>query len=239
MSTINNTVISTLANVMEFMSPFAGGAVPDETDQEYADWKRWIQVKQEEAAKRGFWRRLLTRAEFSVSAGDETTLLPDNFHKSNGLYVFETPDGVDWADPDRIEDTDQNLFVEYVTDNTDDDFAKWRVRYAIPPEEDMDVIIWYFANPPMPVDTTDKVLLPGDMIGYGALSEYFRGTGAEGSQDDARNEFENRMNTYLELEMIPARYELLSFASRGAVRVDRIEKAKDYYRSRPGRNTQG
>jgi hypothetical protein len=235
MSTLTNQTIKTLTDVLNFMSPFAGGSIPDENDSEYADWVRWIQVKQEEYAVRGFWRRLLTKVDLSIEKDEETTLLPDNFHKSNGLYVLDV-NGVDWAEDSNLDG--QVIFVEMCNDSTDEDFGKWRVRYSDTPTEDVTATLWYFANPPKPVDSTDILILPGDMIGYGALTEYYRVANQEGSMDKAEQDAENRFNTYISMEMIPAKYELLNFSTRGSRRIDRLEVAKGYYKSRVNRNHQ-
>jgi hypothetical protein len=234
-NTNTNQIIKTLGNVLTFMATSAGGTIPPETDSEYADWVRWITVKQEEYAQRAFWRRLLTRTELSITADEETTLLPDNFHKPNGVYVLEVNE-VDWAENDN--EDDQTIFVEMCTDYTDDDFGKWRIRYGTTPTEDATAILWYFANPPKPVASTDLVLLPGDMVAYGALTEYYRVANQEGSMDKAEQDAENRFNTYLSMEMIPPKYELLTFSSRGSKRKDRSEIAKSYYTSRTNRGSQ-
>jgi hypothetical protein len=233
MSTITNQSIKTLADVMNFMSPFAGGSVPATTDQEYTDWIRWIVNKQEEYARRGFWRRLLKRDTTEIDSSG-VTVLPDDFNRSNGLYIFEV-DGVDWAEENN--EAQQTIFVEMITDSTSEDFGKWQVVVSNPPTTTKAVTIWYFINPPAPTASTDIILLPGDMIAYGALAEYFRTTGAEGSQDKAEEDAENRFSTYMSMEMIPPKYELLRFTTRGTKRVDYIENAKSRYH-RPYRNTQ-
>lgn len=211
---------------MNFMSPFAGGSVPNSTDQEYLDWRRWIVNKQEEYARRAFWRRLLKRDVLDIEG--ESVVLPDDFNKHNGLYIFAV-NGVDWAEENN--EAGISLYVEMITDPDDEDFGKWQVVFS-ESVDSAEATIWYFANPPAPVDPTDKVLLPGDMIGYGALGEYFRTTGAEGSQDKAEEDAENRFTTYISLEMIPPKYELLRFATRGSKRVDYLANARSrYYRS--------
>jgi hypothetical protein len=235
MSTNTNAILSTVSDVMNFMSPYAGGSVPDVNDTEYTDWLRWIATKQEEYARRGFWRRLLTRTTLSIVADATTTLLPTNFNKPNGIYVLDV-NGVDWAESNNADNV--SIFVEMVTDSTSSDFGKWRIYYATAPTESVTATLWYFANPPQPTASSDKLLLPGDMVGFAALAEYYRVANQEGSMDKAEQDAENRFNTYLSLEMIPPKYELLSMASRGSTRVDRLELAKNYYRSRTNRSTQ-
>lgn len=234
MSTITNQSVKTLADVMNFMSPFAGGSVPNSTDQEYSDWRRWIVNKQEEFAKRAFWRRLLKRDTLEIDTTG-VAVLPDDFNRANGLYILEV-DGVDWAEDNN--EAQQIIFVEMITDSEDVDFGKWQVVCSLPPTSAKTATIWYFINPPAPVDPSDIVLLPGDMIAYGALAEYFRTTGAEGSQDKAEEDAENRFTTYISLEMIPPKYELLHFSTRGSKRVDHLVNARNRY-YRPLRNTQG
>lgn len=217
-----NQVIRTLRDVMEkVMAPSAGGSMPDfstNPEDEYMQWVSWIQQKQEEYAVRAFWRRLLTREEIEIEG--DTTVLPDRFHKPNGLYVLDV-DGVDYADPDNPQ-----LTVEMITDPTDTDFGKWQIRFK-DTQERKTAIIWYFANPPVPTDETDIVLLPGDMIGYSALGEYFRSIGADGSQDKAEEDAENRFIEYLSMEMIPPRHELLTIKTQQ--NVDRIAYQKQFY----------
>lgn len=219
-------VLSTLADVMNFMSVYAGGSVPSENDDEYEAWRRWIRVKQEEYAKRGFWRRLLQRAEITLSG--ETTLLPENFHKANGLYVLDVA-GVDWMEHDNKDG--MYVYIEMVNDSDDSDLGRWRMRFSSEIEE-TEAVIWYFANPPVPEASTDKILLPGDMIAYGALSEYFGATNRAGSQDKAEQDAENRFISYLSLEMIPPKNELLVFSNTNGSKPNYNATARsNYYRS--------
>jgi hypothetical protein len=229
MSVNSNQTLKTLSDVLLFMSSFAGGSVPDATDQEYVDWVRWVGMKQEEYALRAFWRRCLTRV--SITLDGETTLLPDRFHKHNGIYVLEV-DGVDWAEHNNSDG--QEILVEMDGDPLSANFGKWQVRFS-EEVDNVSAVLWYFANPPRPTLSADIVLLPGDMIGYAALGEYFRTTGAEGSQDKAESDAENRFQEYLSLEMIPPKYELLSFKDPG--HVNRTAQYRSYYR-RTGRNRQ-
>lgn len=233
-STEISTNIRTLGDVLSFMAPFAGGSVPTDGSDELADWIRWIQNKQEEYAKRAFWRRCLTREEFTLTDGDETGVLPDRFNRPNALFMFIV-DEIDWNDPDNTDG--QSIFVEFNNDFDGSDFAKWQMRYENEIEEDATAIIWYFANPPTPQANDDVLVLPGDMIGYSALGEYFRTTGAEGSQDEVEASAENRFTEYLTVEMIPDKSELLSHRY-GEKRIDRLATAKSYYRSRTNRNFQ-
>lgn len=221
----------TISDIMTLMAPSAGGAVPDEDSEEYGQWLLFIQTKYEEASRRGFWRRLLKKSTLTLAEGDEVVYLPDDFQRANGLYIFYV-DGVDLCDPDREPD-DQSIFAEVDTDPFEEDgvtpnanFGKWRVTFTEPVAEAQEAPIWYFCVPPKPTEATDKILLPGDMVAFGALSEVFRTTNLEGSQDDARGEYENRLNTYLAMEMIPPRNEILTFVTnpRGA---DRLRLAKN------------
>lgn len=225
--------VRTLGDVLNFMAPFAGGSIPDENDQEYIDWVRWIQNKQEEYARRSMWRRCLTREVITI--GGFTTVLPDRFHKPNGLYMLIV-DEVDWNEnPNTAE---MGIFVEMNNDPDDEDFGKWQMRFSEEVDAGTSAIIWYFANPPKPTATTDVLLLPGDMIGYAALGEYFRTTGAEGSQDKAEEDAENRFGEYNSLEVIPAKNELLTFTT-GVTKIDYGKRARGYYQSRFRRNIQG
>lgn len=231
MSTDVSQIIATPNDVMAFIAPYSGGAVPSEGSTEYEDRLRWTQVKQEEYARRGFWRRCLRRESFSITADDETTTLPDSFNKPNGLYIFLVGD-VDWMEDDN--EDEQILTVEMDNDPGSDDFGSWRVRYKTPVTENTTATIWYFGNPPKPESGTDKLLLHGDMIAYGVLSEFYRSINAEGSQDDARNEAENRLTSYQALEVIPPKNEILRMAT-STRKTDFLVKAKQQYAYRTNR----
>lgn len=226
-----STSIRTLVDVLNFMAPFAGGSVPDGDSQEYSDWVRWIQIKQEEYARRAFWRRCLTREIITLNG--ETTVLPDRFNRPNALYMLIV-DGVDWNETPNTDE--QNVFVEMNNDPDDANFGKWQMRFLNKADND-EAILWYFANPPKPTAESDILILPGDMIGYSALAEYFRTTGAEGSQDKAEEDAENRFIEYLSIEVIPDKSELLR-NSESDTRVDRLATARSYYANRSRRNYQ-
>ena len=235
MATDTQSTIRTLGEIMSFMAPFAGGSIPGSGEPEYLDWVRWIQQKQEEYARRAFWRRCLTKQEMTLDG--ETTLLPDRFHKPNGLFMVVV-DGVDWMDADNSDE--QVIFVEMnnnlllddgITTNTN--FGKWQMRFKDAPSS-VSATIWYYANPPKPTASSDIVLLPGDMIGYAALGEYYRTSGAEGSQDKAEQDAESRFQEYLSIETIPGKNELMRF-ERSNTKTNRLEEAKNYYRFRDRR----
>lgn len=230
MATEVNSSIRTLNDILYQMAPFAGGVVPNETDQEYADWLRWVAQKQEEYARRAFWRRCLTREEITLDG--YTTVLPVRFHKPNGLYMLIV-DGVDWTEPDNSDE--QSVFVEMVNDPDDVNFGRWQMRFLNETDNDT-AIIWYFSNPPKPTTGTDILLLPGDMIGYAALVEHYRTTRAEGSQDEAMEQAENRFMEYLSIETIPPKNELMVHSN--APKPNRLAVARAYYATRNGRNTQ-
>lgn len=209
MAEVVQSSILTVSDVMNIMAPHAGGTVPDNGSEEYANWLRFIQMKYEEASRRASWRRLLQKSTISLTAGDTEALLPVDFPRANALFILYV-DEVDLCDPDREVD-DQDIFVQMITDPTDENFARWKVTFDEEVETTQTAPIWYFCTPPKPTAADDKLLLPGDMIAFGALSEVFRSTNLEGSQDDARNEFENRLTTYLSVEMVPGRNEVLRF----------------------------
>jgi len=237
-----NTTISTLGDVMDFIAPFAGGTVPAETDDEYAVWISWIQNKQEEYARRAFWRRCLTRETIELTLDDETVVLPDRFYKPNGLFMlivtddFDSTKTVDWNEAGNSDG--QTIFVEMINDPDSSDFGLWQMRFDDAVEYTNTAVIWYFSQPPVPNALTDKILLPGDMIGFAALAEYYRQANQEGSQDKAEQDAENRFQEYLALEVIPDKSELLTNSENQVTRVDRLLKAKAYYTSRPNRNYQ-
>lgn len=226
---------------MGLMAPSAGGVIPDEDSEEYAQWLLFIQTKYEEASRRGFWRRLLKKSTIDLSEGDTEVYLPVDFQRANGLYILYV-DEVDLCDPDREPDG-QGIFAEVDTDIFEEDgvtananFGRWRLTFTEEISEDQEAPIWYFCTPPKPTLSTDKILLPGDMVAFGALSEVFRTTNLEGSQDDARTEYENRLGTYLAMESVPARNELLKFTTNPSV-IDRLTRARSRYTApRTGRS---
>jgi len=223
---------------MGLMAPSAGGVIPVADSEEYLQWLLFIQTKYEEASRRGFWRRLLKKSTLTLTADATEVYLPADFQRANGLYILYV-DEVDLCDPDRTPD-DQGIFAEIDMDIFQADgvtanafFGRWRLTFTEAISANQDAPIWYFATPPKPTESTDKVLLPGDMIAFGALSEVFRTTNLEGSQDDARTEYENRLGTYLAMEMIPPRNELLTFATNPSM-VNRTLQARNRYSSPRG-----
>jgi hypothetical protein len=235
MSLLDKTqVISTLGECMQFMAPANGGSIPDVNSDEYAQWQTAIQLKQEEASKRGFWRRLLTSDILQLRTGDTSVTLPTRFQRPNGLYSLVV-DGVELCDPDRRDADDQSILVEMINDPTDEEFGLWRVTFAVPTAADQDAPIYYFATPPTPVESTDKLILPGDMVAFGAMIELFRTSNLVGSEDDAKQEYENRLQTYLNMEMLPGRSELLTF-TRNPSKKNFTRSARRQYMIRPNRN---
>ena len=215
------------------MAPFAGGSVPATEDQEYTDWVGWIQNKQEEYARRAFWRRCLTREEITLTEGS-TTVLPDRFNKPNALYMLIV-DEVDWNEVGNSDE--QSIFIEMINDNYSADFGSWQMRFENEIEDAVTTaIMWYFSNPPKPTSGSDKLLLPGDMIGYAALAEYARQANQEGSQDKFEEDAENRFQEYLSVEVIPDKSDLLTHSQEQVTRKDYLQTAKGYYTGRPGRN---
>lgn len=214
----------TLEEIMAAMAPFAGGTVPSSDDEEYANWVRWIQQKQNEYAYRGQWRRLLKKVDLTITSG--VAELPTNFFKPTGIYALFV---------DEVDLTEQageiRLFVYMELDTASANYGKWYVETN--PEITETAIMYYFGAPGIPEDPTDKIILPGDMVMYGALQEYFREEGSDGSLDDARVEAENRFQEYLSLENLPTKQELASFSFSN--QVDRTAGLKQFYTSRPGR----
>ena len=206
MSTKQRAVLLTLSDVFAFMAPFAGGAIPATNSVQYANWKRWVALGQQDAANRGFWARTLTPADLLIEAGDEYAVLPDDFFKRNGIYVLNAGD-VDWNSPNNA--SNQKLMV--VFDNTE---MAWVVRFlGFTPTQNLTAKLWYFANPPIPTDETDEFVLDGEMCGFYALKEHFRTARQPGSLDDCRIEYENRFTELLSLEVLPSPQELLSWGS--------------------------
>lgn len=227
-STNARGVLLTAGNVMSFMSSFAGGSVPASGDDEYPEWIRWIQLGQQDAANRGFWRRLLTKTTLTITAGAETTNLPSNFYKVNGIYALFVGD-VDWSQNNNTDGV--SIFVE--TDPTD---GSWRIRWLPEaPTESVTADLWYFYNPPIVAAPEDPIILDGEMVGFYALKEYFRKLKQLGSLDDARTEYENRLKELLNLEMLPSRQELSSFSSYNSF-LNVNSNGRQFYSGRPGRS---
>ena len=133
-----------------------GGSVAASSEPEYDEWVGWLQRGQDDAAKRGFWGRLLAPADLTITAGSNTAVLPDNFHKRNGIYVLNV-DGVDWASPNN--EADQRLIVYKRPSD-----GKWIVRFSETPTSSYTGELWYFYNPPVPEDEADIIYLDGEMI---------------------------------------------------------------------------
>lgn len=229
--------IGDVADVMAVIAPNAGGTIPDADSEEFAQWLLAIQMKYEEASRRGFWRRLLTKELIPLREDDTEIFLPDRFQRANSLYILAI-NNIDLMDPDRIPDG-QSAIPQLINDPEDEDFGKWKVVLERPitaEETAEDAILWYWATPPKPNASEDIILLPGDMIAFGAMIEIFRAKNLPGSQDDARVEYENRLATYLAMESIPPRGELLTFVTNPR-RIDRTRLARAQYTSRPNRNS--
>lgn len=214
---------------MSFMASYAGGSIPVSTETEYGEWRRWIQLGQQDAANRGFWRRLLVPETVTITKDVDYIDLPDSFGKVNGIYVLSV-DGVDWNKPNNSDG--QKLWV-YL----DPDTAVWKCKFVgfTPTETVDDATLWYFYNPSLPVDEDDPLYLDGEMIGFYALKEYFRKSRQFGSMDDARIEYENRFAELLNLEVIPSPQELISWASYHS-HLNQTWNEKDNYYAGRGRS---
>lgn len=225
MSTNARSVITTLGGVMQFMAPYAGGSIPASTDNQYSDWVRWIQLGQQDAANRGFWRRLLVPETVTITADQDYIDLPDKFGKVNGIYVLNV-NGVDWNKPNN--EDGQRLWV-YLDPTT----AAWKCKFLgfTPTTTVDDATLWYFYNPPLPVDEDDPLYLDGEMVGFYALKEYFRKARQPGSLDDARIEYENRFSELLSLEVLPSPQELISWGSYHA-HLNQNPNERQYYAGR-------
>lgn len=227
-SLIQKGVLLTVEDVMNFMASYLGGAIPADTDTEFDEWMRWVQLGQQDAANRGFWRRLLTPTTLPILANAVTTDLPADYHKVNGIYVFDVA-GVDWAVPSN--NAGMKLFV-----GMDPIKGTWNVRYLpTGPTSVASATLWYFFNPPIPTALTDIVLLDGEMIAFYAIKEYFRKLKQMGSMDDARLEYENRFKELLNLEVLPSPQELTSWSSFSQHK-NQSSSEKGFYTGRSGRS---
>lgn len=210
MSVIQADVINTLGDCMTAMAAYAGGSVPASNDSAYANWKRWIALAQLDAAKRGFWARTLTPYTLTITAGENEVNLPADFFKRNGIYVLNVA-GVDWNAKNNA--LKQRIMVRREFQGTTTKTAVWVARFSVTPTTTTTGELWYFAAPATPTDEADPLLLDGEMVMFGALKEYFRQARQPGSQDDARNEYENRFIENLNLEMLPTPQELMGWES--------------------------
>ena len=196
--------IATLLDGLTEMAKYAGGTVPQESDPQYQEWVGWLSDGQEDQAERGFWSRLLTKAEeIDITTDEDTIILPDDFHKRNGIGAFGV-DEVDWSEPNN--EVNQTLFV---TKNED---GEWVCTFrGFTPTEDTTAELWYFRHPGILAEPDDLFILDGKASVFYALTEYFRQAGELGSLDDARNEYNNRFDEALGKEMIPTPQELLAY----------------------------
>jgi hypothetical protein len=196
-------VLSTVSGVMSWMARYAGGSVPQESDTQFGEWLSWIGEGQEDMAERGFWSRLLTSDDFDISADEPSAVLPEDFHKRNGIFVLDV-NGVDWNEANNS--AGQKLFVNKNAE------GEWVVYFkGFTPTEDVTATLWYFRHPGVPTAIEDILALDGKAAGFYALAEYFRQAGELGSLDDARTEYNNRFEEALGLEMLPSPQELLSW----------------------------
>lgn len=206
MSTIKSEIIQTLGDALTAMSSFAGGSVPGSNTTAYAQWVRWIQLAQFDAARRGFWSRCLAKTNLAITKDVDYVALPGDFFKRNGIYVLNVGED-DWNANNN--GAGQRLMV--LKDPTS---GAWIVKFiGFTPTESATGTLWYFYNPPVPTNEADLLWLDGEMIMFGALKEYFRQARQPGSQDDARNEYENRFNENLNLEVLPTPQELMGWQS--------------------------
>lgn len=206
MSAIKSEVFENLGDVLRGMAAFAGGSVPATTTVAYTQWVTWIQLAHYDIAKRGFWGRCLTNVTINITANLDYVTLPADFFKRNGIYVLNIG-GEDWSS--NANATRQKLMV-----TKDSITGAWTLKFiGYTPTVTTTGTLWYFFNPPIPVDQEDIIFFDGEMVMFGALKEYFRQTRQPGSQDDARLEYENRFNEALNLEMLPTPQELMGWKS--------------------------
>lgn len=217
-------VLLTLLDVMTWMSAYAGGSIPTAGETEHDFWVKWIQLGQQDAANRAFWRRLLTSTTVNIPAApNDIITLPTNFHKVNGVYALFV-NGVDWNQNNNVDG--MRLFPQ-MNPTT----GLWELKMITKklPTTATTGTLWYFFNPPIPVNDTDIILLDGEMVGFYALKEYFRKARQPGSQDDARNEYEQRMLELLSIEVLPSPQELASWMGYGA-HLNKAINDNNYYR---------
>src|SRR6266571_1433943 len=217
-------VINTLNDSLKEIAKFAGGTVPQISDPQYDEWVGWVNQGQEDAAERGFWSRLLTKADLEIIKDEDTSILPDNFHKRNGIFALIV-NKVDWSE--AYNKDEQRLFV-----NVNED-GEWVVNFrGFTPIADYTAELWYFRHPLILVESTDVFSLDGKMCAYYGLAEYFRQAGELGSLDDARAEYNNRFDESLGLDMLPTKQELLSWQNYYSYRGQPTNEKAFYSRGR-------
>lgn len=195
--------IDTAQKALSWLSRYAGGSIPPVSEPQYKEWVSWISEGQEDAAERGFWSKLLTPYEIDITAGEETVYLPEDYHKRNGIYLFDV-NGIDWNEP--FNKAGQRLFVR----KTDD--GSWILHFlGFTPTENSTAKLWYFRHPGIITDENQVLMLDGKMCAFYALTEYSRQSGELGSLDDARAEYNNRFEESLANDMLPSPQELLSW----------------------------
>lgn len=206
MSTIKSDVIENLGDVLAAMSSYAGGSIPASTTVAYAQWVKWVQLAHYDIAKRAFWTRCLAKANLTIVANQDYATLPADFFKRNGIYVLNVG-GEDWA-------SKSNASGQVLLPVKNQTTGAWIVKFVgYTPTTSATGVLWYFYNPPVPVELTDPIWFDGETVMFGALKEYFRQSRQPGSQDDARNEYENRFNENLNLEVLPTSQELMGWTS--------------------------
>lgn len=221
-------VIQTLQDGLAEIAKYAGGTIPEASDPQYAEWVGWLNQGQEDAAERGFWSRLLTKAEQEIATDEDTATLPEDFHKRNGIFVLNV-NGIDWAE--AYNKDNQTLFVNV------NESGEWTVNFrGLTPTADVTSELWYFRHPAVLVNPTDIFVLDGKMCVFYALAEYFRQAGELGSLDDARAEYNNRFEEGLGLDMLPSKQELLSWKDYYSYRGQPTNESNYYNRGR-GRRT--
>jgi hypothetical protein len=216
-------VLLTLLDIQTWMSSYAGGSIPSSGEADHGFWIKWIQLGQQDAANRAFWRRLLTSTTLTIPANTAVITLPTNFHKVNGIHALFVDD-IDWNEKNNTAGI--KLFPQLNVTT-----GAWEVRLITDslPTSEKTGTLWYFFNPPIPVDEGDTIFLDGEMIGFYALKEYFRKARQPGSQDDARNEYENRLLELLSLEVLPTPQELASWMGY-KVHLNKKSNDNNYYR---------
>ena len=219
MAKLQQQLLLTLDDVLEALAPYAGGEVPDESDEEYGWWVTWVQRGQADMAKRAFWRSLLTpRETITVKSGLNKYYLPDDFYRHNGIFELIYND-VDISKKGNSLGMQIGVFQERVINESEQSVVKWYILFDQTFTEDTEMQLSYYAYPPIPTTGTDQLSLDGEAIMFYALTEYYRQTGEAGSQDDANQSYENRFNELISLENLPQNQETQSWTMTGVGKV--------------------
>lgn len=223
-------VIQTLSDLHQnFSDVLNEESPPATTDSLYKTRTRWFNLGQDDQARRWFLKSLLKSDTFPIVAGTASYLMPTDFDKPNGLLVFSsTNGGVIYTDPYARSNSVLSITRDFTT-------GRYRVTFTPTPGTNDTASFWYFAAPPKMVNASDVCLVDGDALIYYALTKYFFTNRQYLPMNEARTEYENRMNEVLANQEIPAPGSLLSM--RNVATLNHVgTKERAFYSGNSRRN---